>query len=322
MGPGDLTTALAPLSLRADPNVLVGRESFDDAGVYRLTSELALVQTVDFFAPIVDDPYSFGQVAAANALSDVYAMGGTPMTALAIVAFPTGQLPLAVLTDVLRGGQDMVHAAGAVLIGGHTITDDELKFGLSVTGRVHPDRILSNTAARPGDVLILTKPLGTGLVATAVKQGQAAPGHEAAMIASMTTLNREASVAAVDLGLYCATDVTGFGLLGHASHIARGSTVTLRLALANMPILPGVPEALMHGSKTGGAERNREYLEPLVWWGASSEQQRAIAVDPQTSGGLLVACPASKVADYLSRVPGAVVVGDVVDRREHLIVLE
>lgn len=322
MGPGDLTKALAPLPLREDPAILVGRESFDDAGVYRLTSDLALVQTVDFFAPIVDDPYAYGQVAAANALSDVYAMGGEPMTALSIVGFPTGALPLEVLTAILRGGQDKVQEAGAVLIGGHTIIDDELKFGLSVTGRVHPDRILANTNAMPGDVLVLTKALGTGLVATAVKRGSATPEHERAMLESMVALNRTASVAAVALELRCATDVTGFGLLGHASHIARGSGVTLRIRVRSLPALPGAREALAAGVRTGGAERNLSYLEPIVAWGSAGLEERTLAIDPQTSGGLLVACPAPLVADYLSRVPGAVVVGEVTARGEHLLVLE
>jgi selenide,water dikinase len=322
LGPGDLTKALAPLPLRDDPAILVGRESFDDAGVYRLTSELALVQTVDFFAPIVDDPYAFGQVAAANALSDVYAMGGQPITALSIVGFPQGTLPLEVLTRIVRGGQDKVQEAGAVLIGGHTIIDEELKFGLSVTGRVHPDRILANTSATSGDVLILTKALGTGLVATAVKRGLAAADHERAMLDSMVALNDVASRAAVELGLRCATDVTGFGLLGHASHIARASDVTLRLRAASLPMLPGVSEALAAGIRTGGAERNLAYLEPLVHWGAATPEQRTLSIDPQTSGGLLVACPRPLVDDYLSRVPGAVVVGEVTPRGEHLLVLE
>ncbi|MBC7897638.1 MAG: selenide, water dikinase SelD [Cytophagaceae bacterium] len=322
MGPADLKRALAPLPLRDDPAILVGRESFDDAGVYRLSSELALVQTVDFFAPIVDDPYAFGQVAAANALSDVYAMGGEPMTALSIVGFPTGTLPLEVLTDIMRGGQDKVQEAGAVLIGGHTITDEELKFGLSVTGRVHPDRILANTGAVVGDVLILTKALGTGLVATAVKRGAATAAHEQAMLDSMVMLNRVACEAAVALRLRCATDVTGFSLLGHASHIARASGVTLRIHVSTLPVLPGAREALAAGIRTGGAERNFAYLETLVAWGSVTPEQRALAIDPQTSGGLLVACPAHLVADYLSRVPGAVVVGEVTARGEHLLVLE
>ena len=321
MGPGDLTAALAPLVPREDARILVGRETFDDAGVYRLSGDLALVQTVDFFAPIVDDPWEFGQVAAANALSDVYAMGGEPMTALSIVGFPTGALPLGVLTQILRGGQDKVEEAGAVIIGGHTVVDDEVKYGLSVTGRVHPERLLTNAAAREGDLLILTKPLGTGLVATAVKRGLAAPAHERAAVASMSALNRQASATAVALGLRCATDVTGFGLLGHASHLARASHVSMAFDVAEIPALDGALPALDAGLRTGGAERNEAFLAQLVDWGTTSAHQRALLVDPQTSGGLLVACPPTLSADYLSAVPGSLVIGEVVPRVEHLLIL-
>ncbi len=322
MGPGDLAKALAPLPVRHHPDLLIGRETFDDAGIFRLSNDLALVQTVDFFAPIVDDPYAFGQVAAANALSDVYAMGGEPITALSIVAFPTGTLPLEVLTEILRGGQDKVHEAGAIVVGGHTITDDEVKFGLSVTGRVHPDRILSNASAVPGDVLVLTKPIGTGIVATAIKRGKASLDDETVMVASMRTLNLDAARAAVDLGLRCATDVTGFGLLGHASRIARASHVTLVVRPGVVPLLPGVEAALAASIRTGGAERNDAWLDADISWGTCTVEQRAVLVDPQTSGGLLVACPARAAPDYVSRVPGAVVIGEVRARGEHLIELE
>src|SRR5919202_6105887 len=229
MGPGDLSRALAPLPRRNDPRLLVGHETFDDAGVFVVADGLALVQTVDFFAPIVDDPYAFGQIAAANALSDVYAMGGTPLTALNIAGFPTGALPLEVLTEILRGGQDKVHEAGAFVIGGHTVIDEEVKYGLAVTGTVDPSRMLTNAAARAGDLLVLTKPIGTGILATAGKRGMLAPDDEGAMLDSMRALNRDASRAAVDVGVRCATDVTGFGLLGHASHVAHESDVTLRI---------------------------------------------------------------------------------------------
>lgn len=279
------------------------------------------MQTVDFFAPIVDDPYDFGQVAAANALSDVYAMGGEPLTALSIVGWPTGKLPIEVLSEILRGGQDKVHEAGASLVGGHTITDDEIKFGLSVTGRVHPDRILANAHARPGDVLVLTKPLGTGIVATAVKRDQAMPGAEAAMIASMKRLNREAALAAIEVGARCATDVTGFGLLGHAWHIARASDVTLRIDPSVLPVLPGAAEALAAGIRTGGAERNDAFLAEAIAWGTTTDEQRALLVDPQTSGGLLVAVPVARTADYVSRVDGSVVIGEVLPPGEHRITL-
>ncbi len=314
MGPGDLAAALAPLERRADPRILVGRETFDDAGVYQLTPELALVQTLDFFAPIVDDPYDFGRVAATNALSDVFAMGGEPITAMNIVGFPVGQLALSVLTDVLRGGQDAVHEAGAHIVGGHTITDEELKYGLSVTGTIHPQRILSNAGAKPGDALVLTKAIGTGILSTAAKRGVLGEREQASLVKSMTTLNAAASRAAVALGLTCATDVTGFGLLGHASHIARASNVTLVISVSAVPLLPGTRDALAAGALTGGAARNDLYLEPLVDWGRTTKEERAFLVDPQTSGGLLVAVPAGKLDEYLRRVDGAVHVGEVRER--------
>jgi selenide, water dikinase len=311
MGPGDLSRALAPLPRRTDPRLLVGHETFDDAGVFVVADGLALVQTVDFFAPIVDDPFSFGQIAAANALSDVYAMGGEPLTALSIVGFPTGKLPLEVLTAILRGGLDKVHEAGAHVVGGHTITDDEVKYGLAVTGRADPARLLTNAAARPGDRLLLTKPLGSGVLATALKRGLLDAAAERRLVASMAALNAEASRAALAVGARCATDVTGFGLLGHASHIARASGVTLAIDLARVPLLEGVREALAAGARTGGAERNAEYLAPLVDYGAAAEADRALLVDPQTSGGLLVAVPPARAGEYLSRVSGAAEIGEV-----------
>ncbi len=321
MGPGDLTRALAPLPRRHDPRLLVGNESFDDAGVFRLSDDLALVQTVDFFAPIVDDPYSFGQIAAANALSDVYAMGGEPLTALNIAAFPTGKLPIEVLSEILRGGQDKVHAAGALVVGGHTVTDDEIKFGLAVTGRVDPRRILTNAAATPGDVLVLTKPLGTGILATALKRGLADADVERVLVATMSTLNAAASRAALAAGSRCATDVTGFGLLGHALHVARASGVTIRIDRASIPILPGTREALAAGARTGGAERNAEFVASYTDWGSTPENERALLVDPQTSGGLLVAMPPDAVAGYLSSVASAVVIGEIRNRSEYAITL-
>ena len=311
MGPGDLTRVLAPLPLGKDPRLLVGRETFDDAGVFLVSDDLALVQTVDFFAPIVDDPYAFGQVAAANALSDVYAMGGEPLTALTIAAYPAGKLPLEYLTEILRGGQDTVHDAGAVIVGGHTVIDDEIKYGLAVTGRANPRRLLTNGGARPGDVLVLTKPIGNGILATAAKRGALSPSRERAMLDAMRTLNRDASRAALDAGAQCATDVTGFGLLGHASHLARGSAVTLRIDVAAVPVLDGAREAAAAGIRTAGAERNTVYLEPLVDWNGIIEQERALLVDPQTSGGLLVALAERHAEDFVRRVAGATVIGEV-----------
>ena len=311
MGPGDLTRALAPLPRHDDPRLLVGRETFDDAGVIRVSDDLALVQTVDFFAPIVDDPYAFGQVAAANALSDVYAMGGEPMTALNIVAFPEKTISLDVLTQILRGGQDKVHEAGALIVGGHTVTDDEVKYGLAVTGRANPKHLLTNDAAKAGDRLVLTKKIGTGILATAAKAGKLNDANLASLIASMVALNATASRAALAVGARCATDVTGFGLLGHASHIARASGVTLRISVDRVPVLDGTREAWRAGSRTGGASRNAEYLRDIVDWGSADEEMRALLVDPQTSGGLLVCVPSSRTAEYLSSVPGAAEIGEV-----------
>lgn len=296
---------------RSDSRLLVGHETLDDAGVFLLSDDVALVQTLDFFAPIVDDPWTFGQVAAANALSDVYAMGGEPLTAMSIVAFPSGQIPIEVLREILRGGTEKVHEAGAFLIGGHSIIDEELKFGLSVTGRADPRRLLTNAAARPGDRLLLTKPIGTALLATVAKRGELAAAELTVLTDTMRALNRDASRAALSVGARCATDITGFGLLGHASHIARASGVTLRIQVARVPLLPGARDAASRGVRTGGADRNLAYLAPLVDWGSADETARVLLIDPQTSGGLLVAIPPDAVSRYLSLVPQAVEIGDV-----------
>ena len=316
MGPGDLSRALAALPVKSDPRLLVGRETFDDAGVFRVSDDIALVQTVDFFAPIVDDPFDFGQIAAANALSDVYAMGGQPLTALNIVAFPTSELPLDVLTQILAGGQEKVHEAGALIVGGHTVVDTELKYGLAVTGRAHPNFLLTNAGAVPGDQLILTKPVGNGILATAAKRGQLSAEAQRPMLDAMKMLNGAASRAALAVGARCATDITGFGLLGHMSHIARASKVTLRVDLDSIPIFAGAREAVKAGATTDGAKRNAEYLEDLVRWKKGNDEDRAILWDPQTSGGLLVCIRRSEAANYLSRVGGSVVIGEVIERGE------
>ncbi len=303
---------LAPLPVVSDDRLLVGRDTLDDAGVFVVSDDLALVQTLDFFAPIVDDPYHFGRIAASNALSDVYAMGGEPMTAMNIVGFPVGKLPLEVLTEILRGGQDAVTEAGAILVGGHSVTDEEVKYGLSVTGRVHPSQVISNASARPGDQLVLTKPIGTGVIATAGKKGTATAEELDAMIASMEKLNRDAARAAVAMGVRCGTDVTGFGLLGHLSHIARASGVVIEVAAGNVPLLPGAARHWEAGARPGGAQRNADFVEPLVTWRGTSDLWRGMLVDPQTSGGLLLAVPEPRVAEYLASVPGAELVGTVV----------
>ena len=321
LGAADLKTALGGLPSFADPRLLVGRESFDDAGIFLIREDLALVQTVDFFAPIVDDPYEFGQIAAANALSDVFAMGGEPLTALAIVAFPSSQLPMSVLTDILRGAQDKVREAGAVLAGGHSIIDEELKFGLSVTGKANPAHLLTNAAAEVGDVLVLTKGLGTGLLATAAKRGRLTDTACDALHCSMRTLNDSASRTALALGVRCATDVTGFALLGHASHIARASNVTARFEGSALPELPGARALWADGIRTGGAERNEAFLTPIADWSRAKPADAALALDPQTSGGLLLSMSARVARQYLERISGSVVVGEVVEREEFLVVL-
>ena len=322
LGAVDLALALSGVPSHPDPRLLVGRESFDDAGIFVLRDDLALVQTVDFFAPIVDDPFDFGQIAAANALSDVFAMGGEPLTALAIVGFPAGKLPLSVLTDIMRGAQDKVREAGAVLVGGHSIIDEELKFGLSVTGQADPRRLLTNAAAQAGDVLVLTKPLGTGLLATAGKADRLDADAQVALYVSMRALNALASRAALARGVRCATDVTGFGLLGHASHIARASGVTLRIQAHSLPELPCARALWRAGIRTGGAERNESFTAPVADWSRADPADLALALDPQTSGGLLLAMPQPGVEDYLVAVPGAVVIGSVEPRGSAFLLLE
>jgi selenide, water dikinase len=302
---------LKGLPRQSHPQLIVGHETFDDAGVFVLSDDLALVQTVDFFAPIVDDPYLFGQIAAANALSDVYAMGGQPMTAMNIVGWPASKLDLSVLGDILRGGQDKVHEAGALVVGGHTVIDDEVKYGLSVTGRVHPRKILSNAAAAPGDQLVLTKPIGTGLLATAMKQGKLSETAAKELYANMTRLNSHAAEVATKLGSRCATDVTGFGLLGHAYHLAKASAATLTIDRGRVPLLPEAHALAKSGLRTGGLERNEAYLESRITWGEANAVDKALLQDPQTSGGLLVCVPAPRLADYLSAVDGAVHIGEV-----------
>ena len=320
MGAADLSAALGDLPGKSDPRLIVGRETFDDAGVFKISEELALIQTVDFFAPIVDDPYEYGQIAAANALSDVYAMGGQPLTAMNIMSFPKADLPIDLMTEILRGGQDKVHEAGAFIVGGHTVIG-ELKYGLSVTGQAHPSFLLTNAGAKPGDRLVLTKPIGTGILTTAAKRQLITRDEMLDALEAMKTLNGSAARAALAVGCRCATDVTGFSLLGHASHIARASGVTLRVEVASVPVFAGAREALRKGGTNDGAKRNREYLADLVERASSSDEDFAILTDPQTSGGLLAAIPTAKLGSFLSRVPGAVEIGEVVPRGDRAITL-
>jgi selenide, water dikinase len=312
---------LRQLPARSHPNVIVGTETSDDAGVFRLNDDLAIVNTVDFFTPIVDDPYVFGQIAAANALSDVYAMGADPLTALNIVGFPKGQMEMEVLADVIRGGLERAAAADTVVIGGHTIIDPELKYGMAVTGVVHPDKVIRNSGARAGDVLVLTKPLGTGIVTTALKQRKASRGHVRAAVQSMVTLNRAASSAMRAFSVHACSDVTGFGLLGHATEMAMASGVTLVLEADRLPLLPGARQLAEQGFLTGGCRRNRDYLQDkVVVEGHVGGALEEIAFDPQTSGGLLIAVPARSAERLVRRlrakkVVSAAIVGRAVRQR-------
>jgi selenide,water dikinase len=270
--------------------MLVGTETSDDAGVFRLRPDLAIVNTVDFFTPIVDDPYTFGQISATNSLSDVYAMGGEPKTCLNIVCFPKGKMDVEILGEILRGGADKVKESGAVVIGGHSIIDDEIKFGMAVTGVIHPDKILRNVGVQEGDVMILTKPLGTGIISTALKKGKAAKESVDEAVRSMTTLNAAAASVLRNFPVHACSDITGFGLLGHALEMASGSNVTLVIEAVKMPLLRGAPRLAEKGYLTGGCKRNRDYLgDKMAIDPSVREGLVEVAIDPQTSGGLLVA---------------------------------
>lgn len=296
-----LDSVLGKLKRSSDPNLLVGFDTADDAGVYLLTPDLALVQTVDFFTPIVDDPVLFGQIAAANALSDVYAMGGRPLTALSILGFPEEEPP-DLLGAILQGGLSKLEEAGCTLAGGHSVRDEEIKFGYAVTGLVHPQRVLPNTGARPGDALVLTKAIGTGVISTAAKAGKAAPEHLQAAIASMTCLNRTACERMLQFNPHAVTDITGFGLLGHAREMALGSGVHLRLEAEAVPLLPGARDYALSGV-TKGLRNNRDFVACSVEFSAGvSEELRSLLFDPQTSGGLLIALPAGEAGELVERL--------------------
>jgi selenide,water dikinase len=302
MGPGALSAVLNKLRVPTHPDLLIGLDVSDDAAVYRLPDGSAMVQTVDFFPPIVDDPYTFGAIAAANALSDIYAMGGRPIMALAIAGFPE-DLPSEVIRAILQGGIDKVAEAGAVVAGGHTVVDEEPKYGLCVTGLVDPGRITPKAHAQPGDVLLLTKPLGTGLITTAAKQGQVRDEHLAAAVASMLTLNRRAAEIANRCTMHSATDITGFGLLGHAAEVARNSGVGLHIESDALPLLPGALAYAAAGIAPGGLHRNRTFLEAdgYIRYGESFDVARkALLFDPQTSGGLLIVLPPDEATRLLT----------------------
>jgi selenide,water dikinase len=286
--------------------MLVGTETSDDAGVYRLRPDLAIVNTVDFFTPIVDDPYLFGQIAAANSLSDVYAMGGEPKTAMNIVCFPKGKMDIEILGQILKGGADKVKESGAVVIGGHSIIDEEIKYGMAITGVIHPDKILRNVGVQEGDALVLTKPLGTGIISTALKKGKASKESLDAAVQSMVTLNAAASKVACKFPVHACSDVTGFGILGHALGMASGSSITLIIESAKLPLLHRAPRLAEKGYITGGCKRNREYLQDKITIDKSIREGIVeVAIDPQTSGGLLIAIAKRHAAKLVEELHAA-----------------
>ncbi len=314
LAPGDLAQVLGNLPAQSSENVIVGFETSDDAGVFRLNDTTALVQTVDFFTPVADDPETYGRIAAVNSLNDVYAMGGTPLSALSIVCYPQKE-DMSVLGKILLGGQLAMNSENVVVIGGHSVDDAEMKFGYAVTGIIDPQKVIRNSGARPGDVLVLTKPIGTGAINTAVKKGIADEATISAAIAAMTTSAASASKAMQGIGANACTDITGFGLLGHAFEMAKGSNVTLELESERVPLLPNVIELIMMGMLTRGDRNNRAYVgaEVLFSDGVSAAMQSAL-FDPQTAGGLLISLPANTVSEFLTMVPTAVEIGRVVDR--------
>ncbi len=305
-----LDSVLGKLARQHDPNVLIGFDTADDAGVYQLTPEIALVQTVDFFTPIVDDPYIFGQIAATNALSDVYAMGGRPISALALVCFPDGR-EVKVLEEMLAGGLSKMVEANCTVIGGHSIRDDELKLGYAVTGTVHPQRVLANAGAIAGDRLVFTKAIGTGVISTAIKRGKADLAWVREAVRSMTTLNRTATETVKSgFAVHGMTDVTGFGLLGHAREMASASGVSMKIRASRIPLLEGALECVRRGLVPGGLKANRNFVESCVDFGEEiPEEVRTLMYDPQTAGGLLIAVSAGDTKRLLSELHGCGVPG-------------
>jgi selenide, water dikinase len=299
--------------------VIAGIEHFEDAGVYRLSEDLALIQTIDFFTPIVDDPFTFGRIAAANALSDVYAMGGKPLTAMNVICFPVKTMDISILHDILLGGMEILREAQVTLIGGHSVEDNELKYGLSVSGVIHPGKVIRNRGALPGDKLVLTKALGTGIVSTAIKGGEAPPQLAARAIESMVNLNRTAAEIMADTpGVHACTDITGFGFLGHACEMIEGSDTGMLINITSVPVFKGVQELVREGCVPGGLYRNKEFRMHMLEFEKSCPDISAdFLFDPQTSGGLLVSIEAAQAQKFLKRlldagVKDAAIVGEVV----------
>lgn len=316
------------MPLLTDPNVLRSIDSLDDAGVYKLSDDLAIIQTVDFFTPIVNDPYDFGQIAVANALSDVYAMGGMALTAMNIVCFPSKVLDISVLQDILRGGIDKMREAGVVLVGGHSIDDKELKYGLSVTGTVHPKRMITNSGAKAGDKLILTKPLGTGIVNTAIKAGAADEKTIARVTKYMTSLNKKASELMQEYEPHSCTDITGFGFSGHVSQLAQNSQVGIKIYSASLPFFPEVKEFTSKGLLPGGLHRNREFYGNKVEFVTQVPDYISdILFDPQTSGGLLIVITPKSAKPLLAKLQKAglrdsAIIGEVISKSPGKLLIE
>ena len=322
LAPGDLAQVLSKLPRQSNENVIVGYDTADDAGVFRLSDDTALVQTLDFFTPVADDPFVYGQVAAVNSLNDVYAMGGVPLSALSIVCYPQ-KGDFDVLGEILAGGQSVMNAEGVVVLGGHSVDDQEMKFGYAVTGVVHPDRVITNAGAKPGDALILTKAIGTGAINTAVKKGIANEATIAAAVRTMTTSAAAASKIMRELGANACTDITGFGLLGHAFEMAKASDVTLELDSAEVPLLPDVIELIEAGMLTRGDKNNRVYVgETVLLTDRVSSSMQSALFDPQTAGGLLISIEQNAADNFIRRSPGSAIVGSVKAKGSHLIVVK
>jgi selenide,water dikinase len=325
LAPGVLSQVLSSLPVQNDENLLVGFSTADDAGVYRLSGTQALVQTVDFFTPMVDDPYTFGRIAATNALSDIYAMGGRPLTALSIVCFPQQEDPQ-MLGDIMRGGLSVMQDAACIVLGGHSVRDAEIKFGYAVTGLIHPDRVKKNCTASPGDSLVLTKPIGTGVITTALKQGRAQDSWVDAAVLSMTRLNRAAAEIAAGFDVHSMTDVTGFGLMGHAREMAIGTGVQLIIDARNVPLLEGAAAAVESGCIPAGLIANREFAECIVAADDAASVHpvlRTLLFDPQTSGGLLISVAARQARSLVEELNAAghtaAEIGRVVEGRPQII---
>jgi len=312
----------------SDPNLITGMERAEDAGVYKLTKDLAIIQTVDFFTPIVDNPYDFGQVAVANALSDVYAKGGKPLTAMNVVCFPIKQMDISILRTILMGGIDKMREAGVLLIGGHSVDDPELKYGLSVTGLIHPKKVVMNNGVKAGDILILTKSLGTGIISTAIKAGEAKTRLVKKLTRSMATLNRAASEAMIEVGVHACTDVTGFGFLGHACEMLEDTEVGMVIDALQVPFFPEAKTFVESGFVPGGMQRNRDFRKNMVNISSNvPDYLQDILFDPQTSGGLLIAVSKTKSSRLLKAlrtrgVNDAAIVGEIVKRPKNKIVVK